>query len=81
MSLNVNLDSSTNITKQDAVTETLSSFTIIRILDLPNVKKVKVAVSCYDDLIELSSLSDDNYGADWTYTTVSAAAKAAVAAM
>ena len=81
MSLNVNLDSSTTITKKAAVTETLSSFTIDRIIDVPNQKKIKVKLSCCDDIMEIASLSDSNYGGDWTYTTVSDAAKAIVAAM
>jgi|TARA_A100000172_G_scaffold54147_1_gene34416 hypothetical protein len=81
MSLNVNLDSSTTITKQAAVTETVSAFTINRIIDLPNMKKVKVKLSCCEEILEIPSLSDSNYGSDWTYTTVSAAAKAMVAAM
>tara|TARA_R110002012_G_scaffold148922_5_gene307893 strand:+ start:3732 stop:3977 length:246 start_codon:yes stop_codon:yes gene_type:complete len=81
MSLSVNLDSTKTITTVAAVTETISDFQIQRIVDFPAMKVIKVKLSCCEDLMTLSDLSNDNYGNDWTYTQVSNASKNLVASM
>lgn len=74
----INLSSSVTVTKQEAVTETVSSVIIQRIIDIPLTKKVKVKIDVFDELIELSSLSNDNYGSNWTYDSVNSAVKSYV---
>jgi len=76
--MSINLSSNKTITKQEAVTETVTSVTIQRIIDIPLTKKVKVKIDVFDELIELSSLSNDNYGSNWTYDSVNSAVKSYV---
>ena len=76
--MSINLSSNKTITKQEAVTETVTSVTIQRIIDIPLTRKVKVKIDVFDDLIELSSLSNDNYGSNWTYDSVNSAVKSYV---
>ena len=73
--MSINLSSNKTITKQEAVTETISSVNIQRIIDLPLSRKLKVKIDVLDELIELSSLSNDNYGSNWTYDSVNSAVK------
>ena len=76
--MSINLSSNKTITKQEAVTETITSVTIQRIVDIPLTRKVKVKIDVFDELIELSSLSGDNYGSNWTYDIINSAVKSYV---
>ena len=76
--MSINLSSNKTITKQEAVTETVTSVTVQRIIDMPLTRKVKVKIDVFDELIELSSLSNDNYGSNWTYDSVNSAVKSYV---
>lgn len=76
--MSINLSSNKTITKQEAVTETVTSVIVQRIIDMPLTRKVKVKIDVFDELIELSSLSNDNYGSNWTYDSVNSAVKSYV---
>ncbi len=66
----INLSSTKTITKQQEVSISIDTIKIERIIDLPSLKKVKVKLDIFDDVIELTSLSDNNYGSDWTYSSL-----------
>ncbi len=79
--INVSLDSSQTITKVAAVTETITTFSIERIIDIPSKNKVNVKLSCCDDIMTVEALSDGNYGSDWTYNSLKSACKTMIEAM
>ena len=66
----INLSSTKTITRQQEVTISIDTIKIERVIDLPSLKKVKVKLDIFDYVIELTSLSDNNYGSDWTYSSL-----------
>lgn len=73
--MSINLSSTKTITKQEEVSVSVNSVKIERIIDLPSLKKIKVKLDVFDDIIELSALSDSNYGGDWTYSSLNSVIK------
>ena len=77
----INLSSTKTITKQEEVSISINSVKIERIIDLPLLKKVRVKLDIFDDILELPALSDSNYGSDWTYSSLNTVVKSYIEAL
>lgn len=73
MSLTIDVNNADVVTTPAKAAETTNvdgTLTIKRIIDLPAESKIKVVVDSIPGPIELTELSGDSYGTDWTYSTI-----------